>query len=371
MLHTPLYEAHRRASAKMVEFAGYAMPVQYADGLAKEHLWTRASAGLFDVSHMGQLWVHGEGAADFLGRLTPSNIAALKETKARYTVLTNEAGGIIDDLIITHAGGDHYFVVVNAGRKAVDLAWMQQHCPANVTISPWEDRALLALQGPQAEAALQPLVDFNLADQTYMSMHHAKLKSVHGLNGEDIALSRLGYTGEDGFEISVPSGVAETFWNALLADPRVKPVGLGARDTLRLEMGYPLYGHDLDETTSPIEANLAWVVSPNHGGYFGEGRIVREKAEGPSRLRVGVQLTERGIAREHSLIRRGGKEIGVLSSGGMSPSLHAPIGQGYLPIADTMLGTEVEVLVRNTPIKAKVTPLGFVEAKTKSQKKAQ
>lgn len=365
MLHTPLYDAHQRAGAKIVEFAGFAMPVQYAEGLAKEHLWTRASAGLFDVSHMGQIWVYGPNAADFLGKLTPSNISLLKEGRARYTVLTNESGGIIDDLIITNAGRDHFFVVVNASRVEVDLAWMRSHCPGDVTVSSWEDRALLALQGPEAESALQALVTTNLADMPYMSMAQTKLKS----DGEDIVVSRLGYTGEDGFEISLPAAKAEAFWDALLQDARIKPAGLGARDTLRLEMGYPLYGHDLDETTSPIEANLAWVVSPTHGGYFGEGRINREKAEGPARLRVGVQLTERGIARENSPIMRSGQQIGLLSSGGMSPTLHAPIGQGYVPWSDSASGTEVEVLVRGTPIKAKVTPLGFVDAKTKSQKK--
>lgn len=365
MLHTPLHKAHLLACARMVEFAGYAMPVQYAEGLAKEHLWTRASAGLFDVSHMGQLWVQGPGAAGFLGRLTPSNIVLLKVGRARYTVMTNEGGGIIDDLIISHAGEDRFFVVVNASRVEADLAWMRKHCPADVTISHWEDRALLALQGPQAESVLQHLVAMPLADMPYMSMAHTTRKE----SAEPLLVSRLGYTGEDGFEISLPAENAEAFWNALLADGRVKPVGLGARGTLRLEMGYPLYGHDLDETTSPIEANLSWVVSPDHKGYFGEDRIMREKAEGPVRLRVGVQLTERGIARENSPVQRGGKDIGMLSSGGMSPSLHAPIGQGYLPVGDAALDTEVEVLVRGMPVKAKVTKLGFVEAKTKSPKK--
>ncbi len=365
MLRTPLYDAHLRAGAKMVEFAGYAMPVQYPAGLGKEHAWTRNSAGLFDVSHMGQLWVHGPGAAAFLGRLTPSNIGALAEGRARYSVLTNEAGGILDDLIISHAGPDAFFVVVNASRKEADLAWMQEHCPADVTVAPWEHRALVALQGPMAEAALQPLVTADLSAQAYMSMQQTRLKS-----GEDIIVSRLGYTGEDGFEISLPEAAAEGFWEALLADARVAPVGLGARDTLRLEMGYPLYGHDLDETTSPIEANLAWVVSPNHAGYFGEERIAREKAEGPSRLRVGIQLNERGIAREGCEVLKSGAPIGALSSGGMSPTLLAPIGQGYLPIAEARMGNAVEVLVRGAPLAATVTPLGFVPAKTKSQKKA-
>ena len=366
MLHTPLFAAHEQAQARIVEFAGYAMPVQYPAGLAKEHLATRASAGLFDVSHMGQVWVYGAGAAKFLSRLTPSDITTLKEGKARYTVLTNPEGGIIDDLIISNAGQDHYFVVVNASRVEQDLAWMEEHRPEAITIARWEDRALLALQGPQAEAALQPLVEASLSELSYMSMTQTKLK-----DGGAIVVSRLGYTGEDGFEISLPAEKAEGFWNALLSDARVAPVGLGARDTLRLEMGYPLYGHDLDETTSPVEANLRWIISKEHEGYFGAARIRKELAEGPSRLRVGVQLQERGVAREGCKVQLpGGPEIGVLTSGGMSPSLNLPMGQGYIHAAHAVIGTEVEVVVRDRAIPAKITELGFVPAHTKTTKKA-
>jgi aminomethyltransferase len=365
MLRTPLYDAHLRAGAKMVEFAGYEMPVQYPAGLAKEHLHTRASAGLFDVSHMGQVWVEGAGAAAFLSRLTPSNITILPLGKARYTVLLNAQGGIIDDLIISHAGEHRYFVVVNASRKEVDLAWMREHCPADVQITEWSERALLALQGPEAAAVLQSLVQGDLSAQEFMTMQETTLKT-----GADIIVSRLGYTGEDGFEISVPADHAASLWETLLCDPRVQPAGLGARDTLRMEMGFPLYGHDLDETTSPVEANLRWIISKNHTGYIGEFRIAKELAEGVSRLRVGVQLTERGIAREHSPVQLSdGTRIGGLSSGGMSPTLNAPMGQGYVAVQHSALDAVVQVVVRERPIAAKITALGFVPAKSKTNKK--
>lgn len=364
MQKTPLYAAHAKAGARIVEFAGYAMPVQY-EGLAPEHQWVRSSAGLFDVSHMGQAIVEGEGAAEFLSYVTPSPFAKTPVGKAKYTVLTNEKGGIIDDLIVTRLSENRFFLVLNAGRKAVDADWLNGHKPGGVTLTLWPERALLALQGPKAEAALQPLVKESLAGQDYMSLQACHLK-----DGTEIFVSRLGYTGEDGFEISIEGGRAEALWDELLAHKAVKPAGLGARDTLRLEMGYPLYGHDLNEDISPVEANLSWVIGKQNTKFIGAARILKEREGHPKKLRMGIRLLEKGVAREGTkILSGGGAEIGEMTSGGMSPTLGQAIGQGYVKYDYAKEGEQAVVEVRGRAIAAEICGLSFVEAKTRAVKK--
>ncbi len=364
---TPLYESHLRLGGKMIEFAGYKMPIQYSLGLAKEHLWVRSSAGLFDVSHMGQAILEGEGAADFLSVITPSPFAKTPVGNAKYTVLTNENGGIIDDLIITRIAEEKFFLVFNAARKNIDEQWLKKHMPAKLQLTMLKDRALMALQGRKAEAVLSRYIAEPLSDQEYMSLRVAHLH-----NGEEIFVSRLGYTGEDGFEISIAGDKAIELWDKLIQCPEVEPIGLGARNSLRLEMGYPLYGHDLNEQTSPIEANLSWVVSKKNTNFMGANRILQEREQGPNILRVGVMLTDKGIAREGApILNKNGEKIGTLTSGGLSPSLNKAIGQGYVDINYSHNNTEILVQVRNKKLAATVTNLSFIEARTKTKKRKQ
>lgn len=360
MQKTPLYENHLKAQAKMVEFAGYSMPIQYSEGIAKEHLWVRNHTGMFDVSHMGQLIIEGQDAAAFFEKITPSAFSQTPHGKAKYTVLTNQEGGIIDDLIITRLTDDKFFVVINAACKEKDIAWMESHLPVSLALTRLDDRALIAIQGGEAESILGTLLpEADLASQGYMSIQATSFA------GTDIFISRLGYTGEDGFEISISANKAPEFWDAL-TEKGVKPIGLGARDSLRLEMGYPLYGHDLDETTSPIEADLGWVVRKKDNAFIGGERVAKERESGISRKRVGVKLTGRGIAREGSPIFLGDKKIGTLTSGSPSPLLKQSIGQGYVDISAAKHGTIVEVEVRGNKIKAEVTSPMFLKPKTKT-----
>ena len=269
MKQTALYQRHLAAGAKTGEFAGYDMPLFYLSGVIAEHNHVRSKAGLFDVSHMGQVSFRGYGIPQFLQKLTPSWFEKTKQSVAKYTVLTNEEGGIIDDLIITNMGGNHFFSVINAGCKDKDIAWFRQHLPEDITLEIHDDRSLLALQGPLAEQALSKAINLDLSVLGYMRANEYE----HPEFGV-LIVSRLGYTGEDGFEISLLSEHASKLWDVLLSDDDVAPIGLAARDSLRLEMGYPLYGHDIDDTTSPIEADLAWVVSKNNTGFFGAERIL-------------------------------------------------------------------------------------------------
>lgn len=361
---TSIYDLHVAHKAKMVPFAGYDMPIQYADGVIKEHEWVRSKAGLFDVSHMGQILVEGEGAAEFFGCITPSLFVNTPDGRAKYTVLTNEQGGIIDDLIITKISDGKFFAVINAACKEKDIDWIKQNLPSDVKLSRLDDRSLVAIQGPKAENVLSAVLGTNLGGQGYMTLQNAKFKN------DDIFVSRLGYTGEDGFEISIADKLAPDLWQELLLNDEVKEIGLGARDTLRLEMGYPLYGHDIDAATSPIEADLGWVVAKANDNFIGAERVVKEKAEGVAKKRVGIRLIDRGVAREGAEIYdANGKKIGVLTSGGFSPSLKQSIGQGYVDIAAAVYGSEVLVRVRERDIKAKVERLPFVEPKTKAVKR--
>ncbi len=366
MKTTALNQTHRDQDAKMVEFAGYDMPVQYKDGMLKEHEWVRSdNVGIFDVSHMGQFIAEGEGVAEFLSKITPSNFIIAKPNLAKYTVLTNPEGGIIDDLIITRLSDNKFFIVLNAGCKEKDEAWIRKNLPAAIKFEELADRSLVAVQGAKAEEILNSfLAEGNLTDLPYMNLGIYKFN-----NGEEVFISRTGYTGEDGFEVSIKNSAAAQFWVDLSAKKEVKPIGLGARDSLRLEMGYPLYGNDLDETTSPIEAGLGWVVSKTNDKFIGKDRILKEKAEGPSKKRLGVKLLDRGIAREGCEIRKNGKKIGSLTSGGFSPKLKTSIGQGYFNVSDVAIGDEVSAVIRDKEIKATITSPTFVEARTKTNKK--
>ncbi|QGZ36286.1 glycine cleavage system aminomethyltransferase GcvT [Stappia indica] len=364
LLSTPLTDLHRELGARLVPFAGYEMPVQYPAGIIAEHSHTREKAGLFDVSHMGQAWLVGpdhETTARALEAMVPSDVAVLKPGRQRYTVLLNAEGGIVDDLMVARPQGPEnegrLFLVVNASRKAVDYALIAANLPDNVRLEVIEDRALIALQGPMAAevmAAHAPAA----ADMAFMGVAQMEF------DGIAVYVSRSGYTGEDGYEISVPAGAAEPLARALLADERVAPIGLGARDSLRLEAGLCLYGHDLDETTSPVEGAITFVLQKRRkeeANFPGAARILSELADGPSRVRVGLTLAGRAPAREGAEIRAAdGSVIGVLTSGGFAPTLGAPIAMGYVDPAHAGVGTPVKLVVRGRELEASIADMPFV-----------
>jgi len=334
----------------MVPFAGYEMPVQYPAGIMAEHLHTRAKAGLFDVSHMGQIRLPLSAAAE-LERLVPGDIIGLQPMRQRYTLLLNDEGGILDDLMVTHAG-DHLLVIVNAARKKADLAHLQQHLAAD----PLDDRALLALQGPEAAAVIGRLAP-ELGSLRFMSAGTATIA------GAPCFVTRSGYTGEDGFEISLPASESERIASLLLEQPEVKLIGLGARDSLRLEAGLCLYGHDIDETTTPIEADLAWAISKRRReerNFPGAALILKQLAEGAARKRVGIQPEGRAPAREGAEIYCGGEPVGQVTSGGYGPTIGAPIAMGYVAVTHARAGAALELMVRGTPRPARIAPLPFV-----------
>ena len=358
MKQTPLHAAHTTAKAQMAEFAGYDMPIQYPDGVMTEHKWCRDKAGIFDVSHMGQVTLSGEGATAFLEKLTPSTFSTLKPNVAKYTVLMNEDGGMVDDLIVTKLDDNKYFLVVNGACKDKDLKWMHEHMSDNVMIVHHQTRALIAVQGPQSESVLREALNIETAELNYMRyMEH-----------KDFFISRLGYTGEDGFEISLPADRAEAVWHKLNAHKDVKPIGLAARDSLRLEMGYPLYGHDIDATTSPVEADSTWIMGKKtNTDFIGAKRVFDELENGASRTRIGVEVTGRGVAREGAEVfdEAGENKIGVLTSGGFSPSLQKAIGQAYIDTSKAVSGNKIQIRVRGRDIEAKITDMPFMQAKTK------
>ncbi|HRK97135.1 MAG: glycine cleavage system aminomethyltransferase GcvT [Alphaproteobacteria bacterium] len=346
---TSLHGNHLKLNARMGEFAGYDMPLYYDLGVLKEHEWVREHAGLFDVSHMGQISLKGKGAQDLLQKLTPSSFEKLGINRAKYTVLLNEQGGIIDDLMVTKIGEDEFHMVINAGCKNKDIAWLKDNLTDGLIFTYFEDWALMALQGPQSEAVIKDVLGIDVSDLPYMGLWYKDYT---------MFISRLGYTGEDGFELSVPNEAASPLWDRLLTDDRVQPIGLAARDSLRLEMGYCLYGHDIDANTTPTEADLSWIMS----------KQAKEQASPPTRKRVGIVLTDKGIAREGAQVKtKSGEIIGTLTSGGYSPTLKQSIGQAYLPIEWTMTDTEIDVDVRGKLISAKVTPMPFLKPKTKGK----
>ncbi len=366
LLTTPLDAWHRGHGARMVAFAGYAMPVQYdltgdlaarcKGGVMAEHLHTRTHAGLFDVSHMGQAMLTGNNVADALEALVPGDIAGLKPGRQRYTLFTNEAGGIIDDLMVARLDENRLFLVVNASRKEVDFAHLTTNLPQSVTLTELEDRALLALQGPEAAGVMARLSP-QAAALPFMGITPATIGSV------DVLVSRSGYTGEDGFEISVPADQAEALADILVQQPEVVPVGLGARDSLRLEAGLCLYGNDLDELTSPIEAGLAWVIGKRRktDWAFRGGLVMRDQLDnGPNRRRVGVRADGRVPARaQATIMAEDGTEAGVVTSGGFGPSVNGPVAMGYVRKDLAADGTRLVLIVRGKPIPATVVPLPF------------
>ncbi|MDF3932823.1 glycine cleavage system aminomethyltransferase GcvT [Pseudomonas citronellolis] len=358
---TPLYDLHLELGAKMVPFAGYEMPVQYPLGVLKEHLHTRAQAGLFDVSHMGQLRLRGADAAAALESLVPVDILDLPLGQQRYALFTNAEGGILDDLMVANAG-DHLFLVVNAACKEQDLAHLRQHIGDRCEIeSLFDSHALLALQGP---AAVEVLGRFAPAVKALTFMQVATLE----LLGVPCSVSRSGYTGEDGYEISVPAAHAETLARALLAEEEVQPIGLGARDSLRLEAGLCLYGHDMDSATTPVEASLGWAISKvrradgaRAGGFPGAERIFAQQREGVPSKRVGLLPQERVPVREGAeIVDAQGAVIGKVSSGGFGPSLGAPLAMGYVARAQAALDSEVFAMVRGKRVPMKVARTPFV-----------
>jgi aminomethyltransferase len=353
---TPLHALHRELGAKMVPFAGYDMPVQYPAGILAEHLHTRAAAGLFDVSHMGQVRLEGGDAARALEMLVPADIAGLGMGRTRYTQFTNQEGGILDDLMVTNAGG-HLFLVVNAACKAQDVEHMRARlAPAGIHVEELADRALLALQGPRAADVMLRLAP-GAAGMKFMSFGSATIAGMLAW------LTRSGYTGEDGWEISVPADQAERLARLLLAQPEVKPVGLGARDSLRLEAGLCLYGHDIDAATSPVEAGLEWSIQKRRreeGGFPGAKRIQAELAGGARRRRVGILPEGKAPAREHTDITDpAGRRIGEVTSGGFGPSVGGPVAMGYVEAAHAAPGTSVMLVVRGTPRPARVVAMPF------------
>lgn len=357
----PLDGLHRRLGARMVPFAGYAMPIQY-EGIIAEHLWTREHAGLFDVSHMGQLLVEGDGAADWLESIAPGDFKALPLHRVRYSLLLNDEGGILDDLMVTNTGRNFY-LVVNGATKHDDIAHMMARLPAGLTLHHMEDHALLALQGPQAVAVMSR---FDLTPERDDQPAFADLKFMSGArwwwNGVLLGITRSGYTGEDGYEISVPAAHAKALAEALLAHAEVKPIGLGARDSLRLEAGLPLYGHDLDPGTTPVEADLSFAISKRRkaeGGFPGAARVLDQLFNGAPRKRVGLSVEGRMPAREGASVWVGSEQVGVLTSGGFAPSLNAPIAMAYVTTAHSGDGTALEIEVRGKRIAATVVPMPF------------
>ena len=358
LLTTPLHALHLELGAKMVGFGGYDMPVQYATGVMAEHKHTRAAAGLFDVSHMGQLRLIGEHAAAALETLVPVDVVSLGLFKQRYALFTNEAGGILDDLMIARRPND-LFLVVNAGCKQQDIAHVQAHIGDQCQVVPMPEQALLALQGPQAVTALARL-NAAVAQLTFMTGGFFKL------DGIDVFLTRSGYTGEDGFEISVHQDQAEALARKLLAQPEVLPIGLGARDSLRLEAGLCLYGHDINTDTTPVEASLTWAIQKvrraggaRAGGYPGAAVIERQLADGADRKRVGLISSARMPVREGAvLVAADGTELGLVSSGTLGPTVNQPVALGYLPPAYAAVGTQVFAIVRDkrTPMTVTSTP---------------
>ena len=351
----PLDAWHKARGARMVPFAGYSMPIQY-EGIIAEHRWTRESAGLFDVSHMGQLTISGPDLDAALEAILPADLSLLKDGRLRYSLLLNDEGGIVDDLMVTRRD-EHFYLVVNGATKEGDIALLRSRLPDSVSLDHLTSQALLALQGPKAVDLISRLAPGAEA-LTFMT------GDAFEIGGVPAWISRSGYTGEDGFEISIPAEDAEKVADLLADQPEVKPIGLGARDSLRLEAGLPLYGHDIDETTSPVEAGLSFAVSKKRrdaGDFPGAYRIMQELAEEPARVRVGLKVLEGAPAREGAEIAdASGAVIGRVTSGGFAPSLNAPIAMGYVPPEHAGHGSKLKVIVRGKAQACEVTPMPFV-----------
>ncbi|WP_350335960.1 glycine cleavage system aminomethyltransferase GcvT [Coralliovum pocilloporae] len=354
---TPLYDLHVELGGKIVDFAGWSMPVQYPAGILKEHEQCRTQAALFDVSHMGQVIIEGEGAAEAMEALVPGNITGLKPGQARYTQFTNAEGGILDDLIVSNAG-DYLFVVVNAGCRDADIAHMRANLPGHLTLTELTDRGLVALQGPASEAVLASLCP-EAASLSFMETIEADV------SGIPCRISRLGYTGEDGYEISMPADRAIDLSRILLGHDKVLPAGLGARDSLRLEAGLCLYGHDISTETTPIEAGLQWSIAKRRreeGGFPGADVIQAQLADGPARKLVGIKPDGPAPAREGTeVLNMDGDVIGIITSGGFGPTVGGPVAMGHVEAAYAQPGMDIQLLIRKKARAASVAKLPFVE----------
>lgn len=361
LLKTPCYNLHLEAGGKMVPFAGYQMPVQYSMGVKKEHLHTREKVGLFDVSHMGQLKLIGKNAAIALEKLVPVDIIDLPIGKQRYALFTNDQGGLLDDLMVSNFG-DHLFVVVNAACKAQDIAHLQRHLPSDIEIQILENRALLAIQGPKTSEVLKRLIPES-ADMIFMDSR------VVNFDGVECIIGRAGYTGEDGFEISIPQADAERIARLLLAEAEVEWIGLGARDSLRLESGLCLYGHDIDETTTPVEASLLWAISKvrrtdgERAGGFPGAKIILEQiaTKNVNRKRIGMVGLGKAPVREGTLLYNSNDEkIGIVTSGTAGPTKGSPIAMGYVKTDYAVLDTQIYADVRGKKLPMLIQRMPFV-----------
>ena len=358
---TPLNEAHRRLGGRMVEFGGWDMPVQYPAGTVNEHVRTRTHAGLFDVSHMGEVDLHGPDAIAFVNRLTSNDVSKLVDGQAQYTALTTPQGTVIDDLLVYRLAEDHLLLVVNAGTTGKDWEWIKSHhAGENVELrNASAEYCQLALQGPDAIPILQQLTETNLAEIKY---YHFTSGQVDGI---DAIISRTGYTGEDGFEVYAAPEKAEQLWNKILdagnygTDEGVMPCGLAARNTLRLEAGMALYGHEIDESTTLLEANLGWITKLNKGDFIGREALAKQKEEGIKRKLIGFEVTDRGIARDEQDILVNGERVGRVTSGSPAPFLKKNIGMGYVPEELSAVGTAIEIDVRGRLVAAQIVPLPF------------
>ncbi len=365
LLTTPLNDLHRELGAKMVPFAGYAMPVQYADGIVKEHLHTREHASVFDVSHMGQLLLSGQGIDDALEKILPINAKGMQVGRQRYCFFTLENGGILDDLMLARVDENAFYMVVNASRKDVDYPHLHKHL-AGFDIVEMNHHALIAIQGPQAADTLEHLIP-GVADMRFMDSR------AFNIDGIDYRVARCGYTGEDGFEISMPAGKSISFTKKLLAQDNVAPAGLGARDSLRLEAGLCLYGNDIDENTTPVEADLLWAMQKvrktggeRQGGFLGAEVILPQITSGASRKRVGFTVDGKAPVRAHTeLFDSAGNKIGEVTSGGFGATLNAPVAMGYVDTAHSQVGTKVTAKVRKKEIELTVTSLPLVPQRYK------
>jgi aminomethyltransferase len=353
---TPPYELHRDAGAKFVDFGGWEMPVQYA-GIIEEHRAVRTSVGLFDVSHMGEIEIRGSRALEVVQRLTTNDASKLEVAQVQYSTLCYPHGGIVDDLTVYRLGPEHFLLCVNAANTDKDFAWIveQAHGDADVTNTSAQI-AQLALQGRQAQATLQPLCDIALDNVPYYWSAKGRVSGIETL------ISRTGYTGEDGFEMYCAASDGPELWRAVMeagAPYQIKPIGLGARDTLRLEMGYALYGNDITADTTPLQAGLGWIVKLNKGDFIGRAALAKERAEGIRRRLVGFELIDRGVARAHYPILADGDVIGEVTSGTVSPSLNKSIGLGYVRTAHAKVGTPVQVDIRGKAAQARVAATPF------------
>jgi len=359
---TPLHAAHVRRGARMIGFGGWDMPVQYT-GIVEEHRTVRGAVGCFDVSHMGEFEFRGPDAERALQRLTTNDVATLQVGQVQYSLLCYEDGGIVDDLTLYRLAPDHYMMTVNAANIDKDWAWVTGHLDGQVDArNVSAETGLIAVQGPRAEGLVGRLADIDVAAIGYYRFARGRVAGVPGI------VSRTGYTGEDGFELYLPAPSTEAVWEALLAEGKpdgVAPIGLGARDTLRLEMKYALYGNDIDQTTNPLEAVLGWVVKLAKGGFLGKPAIERVKAAGPAGRLVGFEMVDRAVARHGYRIVRDGAPVGVVTSGSYGPSVDRYIGMGYVPAGLGAVGSEIEVEVRGRPQKARVVKTPFYPPKVK------